>query len=145
MAIDLIDTIGYVAAKTKRVPQAVLDHFARELTRWVNEKCDTNQTRAAKLLGVSQGHISAMMNGTRGPGLNAILALRAQTGLSIDELLGLGPPPAEAMIARFEASLGLEVARFRAEATRTLEEARTSAAKALPERPAISRKRRASK
>ncbi len=143
MAIGLGTTLTYVATKTKRVPQTVLDAFKRVLTNWVNDKCDGSQTRAKALLGVSQGHISAMMNGTRGPGLNALLALREQTGLTTDEILGLGPAPADALMARFEASLPLEVARQVAYALRVREESRVTAAKALPERPAVPKRRKA--
>ncbi len=141
MAIVATDTLGYVPAKTKRVPQTVLDSFARALTKWVTDVCEGNQSQAAKLLRVSQGHISAMMNGSRGPGLNALIALRDQTGLSADELLGFGPAPGDALTERLRASLDLEVARFRSEAKRTLEEARSEAAKALPERAAPKKRR----
>jgi predicted transcriptional regulator len=123
MAIDGMVTLGCVA-KTKRVPKTVLDHFARELTQWVAESCDGNQSRAARVLGVSQGHVSAMMSGDRGPGLNAILALREQTGKSLDELLGVGPPPAEQLTERYKASLEMDVARSKAQAKLALEEAR---------------------
>jgi hypothetical protein len=142
IAIAPADTLHCVAQKTKRVPQAVLDHFARELGAWVEKVCEGNQTRAAKMLGVSQGHISAMMLGTRGPGLNALLALREQTGKTADELLGLGPAPADALTERLRASFDLEVARFRAEAKQTLEAARVEAAKGRKsEDPPISRRK----
>jgi predicted transcriptional regulator len=144
MAIAQVDTLAWVAGKTKRVPQAVLDSFARALALWVRESCDGNQTRAAKLLGVSQGHISAMILGTRGPGLNAILALRDRTGISTDELLGLGPPATEALTERLRASFDMEVARFRSEANRTLEEARVTAAKAQPVRGVQPKRRKGS-
>ena len=142
MAIERVGTLVCVAAKTKRVPQSVLDSFGRALTKWVNEAHDGNQTDAGRALGFSQGHISAMMLGTRGPGLNAIIALHQKTGTSVDELLGLGPAPADKLMAQFQASLGMEVARFRADASRTLEEARVEAAKAIPARPKIPRSRR---
>lgn len=123
MAIAPLVTLSYVATKSRRVSQGALDHFARTLTDWVNKQFDGNQTRAAKVLGVTQGHISAMMRGDRGPGLNTLILLRAQVGTSIDELLGLGPPPIETHVERMKASLDLEVARFRAEARRRLDEA----------------------
>jgi hypothetical protein len=76
--------------RTKRVDQRMLEFFGRELGRWVEDACDGNQTAAGKLLGVTQGHISAMIAGTRGPGLPTLIALSDKTGKSIDALLGRG-------------------------------------------------------
>lgn len=50
------------------------------------------QTTAAKALGVSQSHISGVISGRTGPGMNLLVALRDWTGLSIDALLDLPPP-----------------------------------------------------
>ncbi len=140
MAIAHVDTLACVAGKTKRVPKQAFEAFARALTKWVNEAHDGNQTAAGHALGISQGHISAMMRGDRGPGLNTILLLREKTGMSADELLGFGPPDVDALTARLQASFGLEVARFRAEASRTLEEARVVAAKNQPVREVVKRR-----
>lgn len=116
--------------RTKRVPQDVLDHFGRELRRWVDENFDGNQSKAAKILGVTQSTISGVMTGARGPGLGLLLLLRTKTGKSCDELLGVGPAPPVHLQERLQASLDLEVARFRAEAKATLEEARALVARA---------------
>lgn len=123
MAIGLTNTLGSVARTTKRVPRAAFEHFGRVLRAWVDDVHDGNQTAAAKQLGVTQGHISAMILGNRGPGLNTLILMREKTGKSIDEMLGLGPPPAEELAARLQASFDLEVARFRADAKKTLEQA----------------------
>lgn len=129
MALTRAVTLAYVA-RTKAVSKQVQEAFGRVLTRWVNDTCDGNQTHAAKLLKVSQSHISAMMKGDRGPGLNTLILMREKTGLSIDEMLGLGLPPAEDLTERLRASFDLEVARFRADAQRTLEEAQRKLAEA---------------
>lgn len=144
MAIALVDTIGRVATRTKRVPQSVLDAFARALSRWVSEKCEGNQTLASSILGISQGHISALMLGTRGPGLPTIILVREKTGLSADELLGFGPPDVDALVERLKSSLVTDVARMRSQATRTLEAARVETAKVTPDRPAQPKRRRRS-
>lgn len=81
-----------VVAKTKRVTPDVLAAFADVLGRWVKEHHGGNQTRAGKALGVTQSHVSAMLTGQRGPGLNTLILMRDQTGLSIDTMLGLVPP-----------------------------------------------------
>lgn len=136
MAIVPFNTLGCVSAKTKRVPKEAMEAFGRALTKWVNEAHGGNQTHASKVLGISPGHISAMMSGARGPGLNALLALREKTGLSADELLGLGPPDVDALVAKLQSTFELGTARLKAEASRMLEEARVIAAK--PVRPASS-------
>jgi transcriptional regulator with XRE-family HTH domain len=74
--------------RTKRVDPAILEHFGRELATWVRDNCEDNQSAAARALGVTQGHISAMINGTRGPGLQTLVVLADKTGRSIDSLLG---------------------------------------------------------
>jgi transcriptional regulator with XRE-family HTH domain len=75
--------------RTKRVDPAILEHFGKELDRWVQEAHDDNQSAAGRALGLSQGHISAMIQGHRGPGLPTLILLAEQTGRSIDSLLGL--------------------------------------------------------
>lgn len=91
--------------KTKRVPPEALSHFATELRRVVDERYGGNQSAAAKGLDCTQGHISAMLLGNRGPGLNTLMAMRDMTGRSIDSLLGLPPTPADAMIQQLRESV----------------------------------------
>jgi transcriptional regulator with XRE-family HTH domain len=87
----------------------VLAHFAKELERVVRERYENNQTRAAKALDCTQGHISAMLLGNRGPGLNTLMAMRDITGRSIDSLLGLSPTPADNVIAQLRQTLELDL------------------------------------
>lgn len=108
MAIRGGDTVPDMAGekRTKRIDSDALEHFGRELGRWVQEAHAGNQTAAGRALGLSQGHISAMIAGVRGPGLPTLIALREKTGRSIDDLLGLGPLPARpAVNARLPAEL----------------------------------------
>lgn len=130
MAIVSTVTLPYVASRTRRVPVEPLEHFARFLRDWVLKEFEDNQTHAAKALGVTQGHISAMMRGDRGPGLNTLILMREKTGRSIDELLGFSAPPPEENIGRMLASLELDVARIRAEARKNLEAANAKVAEA---------------
>lgn len=78
-------------AKTKRVTTAVLEVFSAVLKAWVDKEHGGNQTRAGRALGVTQSHVSAMLGGVRGPGLNTLILMRDQTGLSIDQMLGFEP------------------------------------------------------
>lgn len=79
--------------RTKRIDQHILEHFGRQLDEWVRDAHGGNQTSTGKALGLSQGHISAMIQGARGPGLPTLIALREKTGRSIDDLLGLSKAP----------------------------------------------------
>ncbi len=90
MVVDPPDTLPPVA-KTKRVSATVLAAFAKVLKAWVDEEHKGNQTHAGKDLGVTQSHVSAMLGGLRGPGLNTLILLREKTHKSIDDMLGLEP------------------------------------------------------
>lgn len=109
--------------KTKRVPQHVLDHYALEVRRVIDERYEGNQTRAAKALDCSQSMLSNILNGTRGPGLNQLMALRHLTGRSIDSLLGLPPTEADGLIAQL-----METLRDRAQIDLIVKEAAVKAA-----------------
>lgn len=91
MAVGRADTFVTVA-KTKRVSPAVLKTFGGVLKTWVDKEHAGNQTHAGKALGVSQSYVSAMLGGIRGPGLNTLILMRDQTGLTIEQMLGLAPP-----------------------------------------------------
>jgi transcriptional regulator with XRE-family HTH domain len=104
--------------KTKRVPQHVLDHYALEVRRVIDERYEGNQTRAAKALDCSQSMLSNILNGIRGPGLNQLMALRHLTGRSIDSLLGLPPTEADGLIAQL-----METLRDRAQVDLIVKEA----------------------
>ncbi len=83
-----------IMVKTKRVPRAMQERIAtiiRELLQTQN----VNQVRLAKMLDCSQGNLSALLSGSRSPGLNTLLALRTLTQRSIDDLLGLDAPTDE--------------------------------------------------
>lgn len=71
---------------------AAQEAFASRVREFIDERCSGSQTKAAKRLGVSQPHLSAIMLGARGPGLATLLLLRRHTGMTIDALLGLEPP-----------------------------------------------------
>jgi len=77
-------------ARTKSVPEPIARAFRDQLRAYVDEHHDGNQTAAAKALGMTQGHLSALMRGDRKVGLTVLLDLRAKTGRTIDEWLGLG-------------------------------------------------------
>lgn len=115
MAIDRIDTLAVMAARTKRVEARYVQHLARLVRELVDTEFDKNGTKAAKAIGISQGHVSQLargIHGTRGPGLPALIALRAYMGKSIDELLGLPPLPQDALTQRIREVLIEESAKL---------------------------------
>lgn len=115
----------------KRIERRYIEHVARELDALVKERFDGNQTRAAKQLGISQPHLSALIAGEgRGPGLSVLILLRHFTNRSIDALLGLPPLPEEESVARFNAALETEIARIRRDARLAVEAAQTKVAAA---------------
>jgi hypothetical protein len=85
-------------ATVERLQRDCLEHLAEKLAEvlkrdFADERHPKgNQRRAAREgLGISQAHISAIVNRRPGVGvgLEALLALRLYTGESIDQLLGL--------------------------------------------------------
>lgn len=88
MVVDDPSTVPLVV-RTKQIEEELRRYFGEELRRWVDAKHAGNQSAAGRALGVSQGHISAVINGTRGIGLHFLLLFAAETGKSLDELLGL--------------------------------------------------------
>lgn len=92
MALVRRITLRLVAGK-KRVPKPVHDDFKRVFEQWVKDNHDGNQTRAAKVLGITQSHVSALIKGIRGPGLDLLIKLRKRTSITIDQWLDLDPLP----------------------------------------------------
>lgn len=116
MALGRVVTLPCVASKqTKKIPEKPRLAFARELQRLIDAKYEGNQTKAAKALHVTQGHISALIRGDRGPGLNVLLLMRLETGKTIDEILGFAASPESELQQRLVATVELDVARIRAE------------------------------
>ncbi len=98
---------------TKTVDRKYVDHvceLVRELVdRDFRDNPDEpgNQTRAASRIGISQAQVSALYNKSpgKGIGLPVLLALRAYTSISLDDLLGLPPMPAQLSLERIQQSL----------------------------------------
>lgn len=59
----------------------------------VVERCNNNQGQAAERLKLSQPLISQVLSGTRNATPAFAIALAAETGISLDELFDVGPPP----------------------------------------------------
>jgi transcriptional regulator with XRE-family HTH domain len=80
------------AAAPKRDPEvaSALEALASKVREW-RERHGVTQTKAAKLLGLSQGTISHLETPDQkySPTLVVLLALRRTLGMSLDELLGL--------------------------------------------------------
>lgn len=107
-------TLRCVATKqTKKIPEAARQAFARELERWMAQRHEGNQTKAGKALGISQGHMSQLLSAERGPGLNTLIAMRLETGKSIDELLGYASSPQNEFMERLMTSAQVEWERER--------------------------------
>jgi plasmid maintenance system antidote protein VapI len=88
MVVDEQSTVPLVV-RTKRIEDEVRRYFGEKLRLWVEGTHAGNQSAAGRALGVSQGHISAVINGTRGVGLHFLLIFAAESGQGLDELLGL--------------------------------------------------------
>lgn len=88
MAIEAESTV-FPMRRTKRVDPVILEYFGRKLEEWVREEHEDNQSSAGRALGLSQGHISAMIQGHRGPGLPTLIELARISGKPIDWWLGL--------------------------------------------------------
>lgn len=111
MAIGVASTLGYMTT-TKRIPAPEFKAFGRFLDDWVNREYQGNQTAAGKALKISQGHISALIRGERGPGLSMLLKMREKTGATIDSMLGFASMTgADELLERLRATFELEVAR----------------------------------
>jgi plasmid maintenance system antidote protein VapI len=78
---------------SKRVSEAVREDFMRVFAKWVKDVHDDNQTAAGRELGMTQSHVSALLAGSRGPGIDLLIRMRKVTGLSLDQLLGLEKLP----------------------------------------------------
>lgn len=129
MAIASIDTLRCVGRK--KAPEPATEHFVRVLREWVEKNADGNQSEAArKLRGVTQGHISSVLGGKRGPGIDLLLVMRRATGRTVDDLLGFKVDPDTELVERFRETLELEVARERKQAREELEQARVLRAEA---------------
>jgi plasmid maintenance system antidote protein VapI len=78
--------------RTKATPPKYADPFRSRLERWVADWVranDETRTAAAKHLGFSQPHLSALILGRRSVGLAVILELYERTGITPNEWLGI--------------------------------------------------------
>lgn len=116
MAIAPVVTLRCVPTKnTKKLFDDPLKAFSRTLRQWVDARHKGNATHAAKALGVSQPHMSSMLSGDRGPGLNTLILLRAETGKTIDEILGFAASPETDLENRLVANVEFQVGKLEAE------------------------------
>lgn len=79
----------------KSISPREMAYFQRFLERWVLDHCIDKlgqkwpQRAIAEKLGITQNELSAWMNDKARPGIARLVKLRAATGTSIDEMLGL--------------------------------------------------------
>lgn len=70
------------------------EHLATILRRVRDTRCEGNGTELARLIGVSQSQLSQILRGKksqRSAGIPVLKRIRAFTGLTIDDLIGLRP------------------------------------------------------
>lgn len=72
----------------EKLPPDQIAAIQRTLRAFV-DRYGGNQTHAAKDLGVSQGHISAVLNGSRGVGIDMVVQLAERLHMRTDAVLGL--------------------------------------------------------
>jgi transcriptional regulator with XRE-family HTH domain len=108
--------------RTKKVASATARHFQTVFSRWVDAEFEGNHTAAGRMLGMTQGHVSALYNGDRGPGLSLLLLLREKTGQDFSFWLGLKPigeaPAATPVLDTIREAVRAELAAIRAEEAR---------------------------
>lgn len=129
IAITQAVTLSSMTKNTRRIPKQAMEAFGRLLAEWVRDRHEDNQSKAGKALGISQGHISGMIRGEKGPGLNTLLLMRLETGKSIDEMLGFRAAPASELLGELVATAELNVQRYRQESSTAREENRALRAK----------------
>lgn len=112
-------------ARTKQIPPQMKEHFRQTLRRWVDKNFEGNETKAAVHMDVNQSHMNAILNrdSGRGPGLPFLLAFREVTGMSLDEMLGLGPANPDQLFERLRLMLQTENAKEKRDAKLLREEA----------------------
>jgi len=66
------------------------------LKRYVADVHGGNRTAAAETLGISQAHVSEILNGRRGAGMRSLSRLAEALGVSLDVIVGREPWPTTA-------------------------------------------------
>jgi len=75
---------------TKGLEERYARHLAAVLRPIVESRFGGNATAAARAMNVAQSHLAQILAAKgRGAGVNVLIRLRAFTGLTLDELLGL--------------------------------------------------------
>lgn len=125
-----------MSSRTKQIDDELRQRFGRKLRAWTDAEHGGNGSAAARALGISQSHMSAVLNGVRGVGLPVLLLFAEQTGQSLDAVLGLTRGSAEE--ASIREILRKELAAIRAEEASPKKDP-THHAKPLRGRPAVRR------
>jgi predicted transcriptional regulator len=88
-----IESIAIVCRVNKKSLDSVyLERIQKVFLGFLNGPCQGNKSEAARQLELSQSFVSELFKGTRGHGLNTVIALSDATGKSVDELLGRAKP-----------------------------------------------------
>ena len=109
-----------------QIPESCRLALAGHLQRWVDANCGGSQSEAGRRLGISQAHVSSLLNPHRGRfvGTETLLTLRSKLSLSIDDLLGLPPLSAPVPPQRLDSDAARRVLEFlTSDAMRALMEA----------------------
>lgn len=84
---------------TKSIEEKIARHIRVFLRKFVavhfsdpDKPSGINQEKARKVLGISQGYLSDLLNDKKSPSLNVVLGLRDATGASFEEITGHRPP-----------------------------------------------------
>lgn len=88
------DTLASVEHGEKRYDEACADHAREVLRQWA--KKFKNQEEAAAALGVNQGTLSRSMKPPAQPQLKLLIPLAKDLKWTLDQVLGLTPPPTPA-------------------------------------------------
>lgn len=92
------DTLSPVPSGERRYDDDCADHARDVLRTWVQAR--GGQSAAAKLLGVNQSTINRALDPASQPTLKVLIPLAIHLRWSLDQLLGLKPPPAPPAVVR---------------------------------------------
>lgn len=96
-ALDLMSTVGDMPAKPQRdhgLTDKQKEHLRTLLQPIVDERFDGNATQAAKAMRIPQPQLAQILHGEKSPrsaGVAVLVRIRAFTGITLDDLLGLPP------------------------------------------------------
>lgn len=102
------DTVPSMPSGERKYDEECGNNARKVLAEWVKQQ--GGQQAAAKLLHVNQSTINRSLDTRSQPQLKVLIPLAEKLGWSLDQILGLSPPPAPPPVVRMSDSEVLRVA-----------------------------------